>query len=142
MFQSTLAITGERAQKPGVSASDITAFQSTLAITGERAQNRVAGSAPAASFNPRSPLLASEPTHNPPHTGETNVSIHARHYWRASLGQALGQVAQALFQSTLAITGERAHFCRRLTISSAVFQSTLAITGERAAPRNRGGASW
>ena len=85
-----------------------TVFQSTPAITGERADDLVAVAVREMSFNPRPPLLASEPGRRVDPVPRPGVSIHARHYWRAS---PLASDAPALvfaFQSTPAITGERA----------------------------------
>ena len=134
MFQSTPAITGERALMMPVAVGGGKMFQSTPAITGERAPPSLP-SVPAsgsASFNPRPPLLASEPLNVREHIYLVDVSIHARHYWRASPrcpacprpGQPVSiharhywraspplpvaSIAPPLFQSTPAITGERA----------------------------------
>ena len=108
-------------------------------------------------FNPRPPLLASEPCCGRRCVGCSVVSIHARHYWRASPGAWPTGLIDHKFQSTPAITGERARFdapddCgwhivsiharhywraspshRDDTPNVTRFQSTPAITGERAA---------
>ena len=63
------------------------------------------------------------------------VSIHARHYWRASLDRKTQYVSDKMFQSTPAITGERAGSTARLIGPASPFQSTPAITGERAGKR-------
>ena len=85
MFQSTLAIAGERATSPARHAGRASAFQSMLAIAGERARvRRVPVLRANACFNPRSPLLASEPTARRRPAALDRVSIHARHCWRAS----------------------------------------------------------
>ena len=110
----------------------------------------------ARSFNPRPPLLASEPANNridpaqvtfqstPAITGERAaisfitppwrciVSIHARHYWRASLTIKWASPFLVVFQSTPAITGERARGPQWGHAWDCKFQSTPAITGERA----------
>ena len=83
-------------------------FQSTPAITGERAPTFSAPFSLPASFNPRPPLLASEPPPQREAPERRQVSIHARHYWRASRGPALTPGDSKWFQSTPAITGERA----------------------------------
>ena len=83
-------------------------------------------------FNPRPPLLASEPARLNGARAGANVSIHARHYWRASLEVGRTCSASARFQSTPAITGERAPTVTPKTPSPKEFQSTPAITGERA----------
>ena len=58
-------------------------FQSTPAITGGRDHPRAGFPASWASFNPRPPLLAGETKGTPMTQPSTDVSIHARHYWRA-----------------------------------------------------------
>jgi len=59
-------------------------FQSTPAIAGGRTErHRDQASAPA-SFNPRPPLLAGEPHVGAEMHGVMDVSIHARHCWRAN----------------------------------------------------------
>ena len=136
-------------------------FQSTPAITGERASILVTRSVTMACFNPRPPLLASEPHNNQRCAHFTKVSIHARHYWRASRTTTGLTTPVKQFQSTPAITGERAdalreqrqqievsiharHYwraslCSEVAFSSTVrFQSTPAITGERATCGLRG----
>ena len=109
LFQSTPAITGERALGPNASRSRLQAFQSTPAITGERAEliQQVVATGEV-SFNPRPPLLASEPILPMPSDFAPMVSIHARHYWRASHVVLDGSNCSDVFQSTPAITGERA----------------------------------
>ena len=132
-------------------------FQSTPAITGERAKAAHRLIFVLHCFNPRPPLLASEPLVVDFDCLETLVSIHARHYWRASPKCRALIEARNKFQSTPAITGERAG--RRDVLQPAngcfnprppllaseprcgrsekhvsmLFQSTPAITGERAA---------
>ena len=61
-----------------------------------------------------------------------HVSIHARHYWRASLVLLVRLDNHCAFQSTPAITGERAMVARAGVFAARLFQSTPAITGERA----------
>ena len=84
-------------------------FQSTPAITGERAWRRCENTSCCCGFNPRPPLLASEP-----------------------LSIMINTVAECKFQSTPAITGERAGVKGSAVAAAGVFQSTPAITGERA----------
>ena len=107
-FQSTLAITGERAAPRARNAGAVGGFQSTLAITGERARSKTGPRLTASCFNPRSPLLASEPKMLCLDQRGQDVSIHARHYWRASRTGSCYTGRIAWFQSSLAITGERA----------------------------------
>ena len=108
LFQSTPAITGERAHNTGRAVIVDNWFQSTPAITGERAIN---------SFYQSGLLELFQST--PAITGERAavriliylgviVSIHARHYWRASQQRMPEAIPPDLFQSTPAITGERA----------------------------------
>ena len=108
MFQSTPAITGERAWGSDKEYGLKWLFQSTPAITGERAASRMAPCGLGARFNPRPPLLASEPDTTALVEEYDNVSIHARHYWRASRREAAHRVGHRAFQSRPAITGERA----------------------------------
>ena len=84
MFQSTPAITGERAANQLQAGVGVPRFQSTPAITGERAYIQASITWVMCGFNPRPPLLASEPAHAGRLGCDRAVSIHARHYWRAS----------------------------------------------------------
>ena len=84
MFQSTPAITGERAANQLQAGVGVPRFQSTPAITGERAYIQASITWVMCGFNPRPPLLASEPLISSLVAATTTVSIHARHYWRAS----------------------------------------------------------
>ena len=113
-----------------------------------------------ACFNPRPPLLAGEPWRCGRVAGVRQVSIHARHYWRASpkdapnsatylhvsiharhywrasrAGSDIAKPDQREFQSTPAITGGRASVKAKVAQHYAQFQSTPAITGGRAASR-------
>ena len=114
-FQSTPAITGERARIADAQRIADAEFQSTPAITGERAVQNTVAAPRASSFNPRPPLLASEPFHLLRGTSLIIVSIHARHYWRASRRHGMHGVPPFQFQSTPAITGERAPSRARVT---------------------------
>ena len=110
-------------------------------------------------FNPRPPLLAGEPAIPQFAISSYEVSIHARHYWRASHGKIKAWALLNVFQSTPAITGGRArpdrhrrygdhrvsiharHYWRAslggagMSIARDLFQSTPAITGGRAVDR-------
>ena len=59
------------------------------------------------------------------------VSIHARHYWRARLSWAARPLAVLMFQSTPAITGGRDWRQPHAALQRNRFQSTPAITGGR-----------
>ena len=83
-FQSTPAITGERAHPRRFTRTQSKTFQSTPAITGERAMPDWVFILTVTCFNPRPPLLASEPPGQLQAGLSYAVSIHARHYWRAS----------------------------------------------------------
>ena len=75
-----------RASRAGIAAQfALRRFQSTPAITGERAPTGCGLTRSTPCFNPRPPLLASEPGYNAFLQALAAVSIHARHYWRASL---------------------------------------------------------
>ena len=83
LFQSTPVITGGRNAKGVKLDGEKRAFQSTPVITGGRnARRRYCQSC-------------------------TDVSIHARHYWRAKLDGEGSAYALGLFQSTPVITGGR-----------------------------------
>ena len=110
VFQSTLAITGERAAMGAFEAPTTVSFQSTLAIAGERAVARLAArtATRAVSIHARHCWRASR-RKGTEGTGGQAVSIHARHCWRASPDPADPQQwDEDEFQSTLAIAGERA----------------------------------
>ena len=137
-------------------------FQSTPAITGERAfrlsewfglwcrfnpRPPLLASEPAISarsdpglggFNPRPPLLASEPRLSAPRFGafvfQSTPAITGE---RAIRGAVMWR-ADGLFQSTPAITGERALLVAVALDHPFGFQSTPAITGERAMRRSQG----
>ena len=85
-------------------------FQSTPAITGGRARVARRRAEVSGCFNPRPPLLAGEPALFCRVLAHTVVSIHARHYWRASRRPGYCRPSGMLFQSTPAITGGRAVF--------------------------------
>ena len=109
LFQSTPAITGERAAIARCLALSTNEFQSTPAITGERAHPHSVWTAKEERFQ-STPAITGERACR--YRGATrplaSVSIHARHYWRASHRWAVGLQGDTLFQSTPAITGERA----------------------------------
>ena len=60
-------------------------FQSAPAITGGRSGHRCAICGRHRCFNPRPPLLAGDPDQRAALSKDTEVSIRARHYWRAIL---------------------------------------------------------
>ena len=84
-------------------------FQSTPAITGGRAADVRQATAGPERFNPRPPLLAGEPARTAGSALVERVSIHARHYWRASRVRIWSTHDGVEFQSTPAITGGRAN---------------------------------
>ena len=134
-FQSTPAITGGRAGTWSSIVLDDFEFQSTPAITGGRALAQLTGSVVldvsihARHYWRASPLEAQQLE------APLAVSIHARHYWRASLRPRVAQVVTGMFQSTPAITGGRASAAGSSLALTIGFQSTPAITGGRAAAR-------
>ena len=82
-------------------------FQSTPAIAGERCDLPGTECATTAGFNPRPPSLASGARRRPCLRLGREVSIHARHRWRAVLSSARRFASPRTFQSTPAIAGER-----------------------------------
>ena len=132
-FQSTPAIAGGRTRTSNRLKECYQTFQSTPAIAGGRTPQCLCCPAPVfVSFNPRPPLLAGEPrisqapvslwhgfNPRPPLlAGEpalsrdasviaAEVSIHARHCWRANPRDGVKNGIPRLFQSTPAIAGGR-----------------------------------
>ena len=107
-------------------------FQSTPAITGERAELAGGGARAPGRFNPRPPLLASKPcvaarTSVPSRFQSTPAITGERAPIDANVIHGL-----PVFQSTPAITGERASLSMVGLPAMILFQSTPAITGERA----------
>ena len=108
VFQSTPAITGERASPWCRSLRRGKSFNPRPPLLASEPPRDPRDRAALRGFNPRPPLLASEPVQRCRLDVVGDVSIHARHYWRASpAGQAAGK-RLSVFQSTPAITGERA----------------------------------
>ncbi len=110
------------------------------------------------SFNPRPSLLAGEPgmtivvpvailfQSTPVIAGGRtqmgmqpgvwrNVSIHARHCWRANRAMPRGSVHCGLFQSTPVIAGGRTSKWGCNQVSGVMFQSTPVIAGGRTCQR-------
>ena len=124
-------LAGEPAITPG-SAACVIGFQSTPAITGGRADEQGVDGSAGRCFNPRPPLLAGEPITASKPLVQFGVSIHARHYWRAS-------PARSTPARTMGIVSIHArHYWRASRHAAAPgcrgqgFQSTPAITGGRA----------
>ena len=158
-FQSTPAITGERASRARVGRQRPPCFNPRPPLLASEPALAMAAASSLPCFNPRPPLLASEPPGrrcrrpglpvsiharhywraSRPLTLRSilagRVSIHARHYWRASHHRPFGRIRRTWFQSTPAITGERAWRGFRRCCRIGLFQSTPAITGERANAR-------
>ena len=88
-------------------------------------------SAPGRRFNPRPPLLAGEWSPTTPAPGPENVSIHARHCWRANGTGSRSASSTRRFQSTPAIAGGRMRSPPGTWCSLPRFQSTPAIAGGR-----------
>ena len=87
-----------------------TLFQSTPAIAGGRIAVMMAARwCSGLCFNPRPPLLAGESQHLARRSSARNVSIHARHCWRANPRAMAGVEQSTEFQSTPAIAGGRIH---------------------------------
>ena len=83
LFQSAPAITGGRFDQRAATCSGFHLFQSAPAITGGRFFNALAQPYFIRGFNPRPPLLAGVSPSVVPYGDDLEVSIRARHYWRA-----------------------------------------------------------
>ena len=83
LFQSAPAIAGERDGLASLPSMSNARFQSAPAIAGERDAEWWTMSACAGCFNPRPPLLASVTQGLPVLSPLPQVSIRARHCWRA-----------------------------------------------------------
>ncbi len=86
LFQSTPAIAGGRIDLRVAPFPMDTSFQSTPAIAGGRISLLCGLCQRSSCFNPRPPLLAGESFPYVPFWGFREVSIHARHCWRANRG--------------------------------------------------------
>ena len=95
MFQSTPAITGGRDRASEAFASSWLWFQSTPAITGGRDAGAARSWPGRCRFNPRPPLLAGETRRWTCDVQRKDVSIHARHYWRARHHRDRSHVARS-----------------------------------------------
>ena len=106
-FQSTPAIAGGRMPSAQGLNRSPRRFQSTPAIAGGRMpihRRQVPGHP---RFNPRPPLLAGEWRCVVVNAYVAQVSIHARHCWRANGASFWSPPCRAWFQSTPAIAGGR-----------------------------------
>ena len=115
-------------------------FQSTPAIAGGRMRLCRACRGPCGSFNPRPPLLAGEWRQGVAGRGRREVSIHARHCWRANEALARLVSCSQKFQSTPAIAGGRMRILRPALPAGRQFQSTPAIAGGRMPEKSDAGA--
>ncbi len=106
-FQSTPAIAGGRTIFGHRHHINRNLFQSTPAIAGGRTLFSGRHSAIFNCFNPRPPLLAGEPSDIVDMMRCPDVSIHARHCWRANQDQFEQVRLGNVFQSTPAIAGGR-----------------------------------
>ena len=93
----------KRARRPGRKSP----FQSAPAIAGGRCLPPDSWVAAALSFNPRPPLLAGDAFHLRNLAQAHDVSIRARHCWRAMLPCTTQRAHSAGFQSAPAIAGGR-----------------------------------
>ena len=83
LFQSTPAIAGGRDDLSDLSTMPRSVFQSTPAIAGGRDFLNTRCHCDPQRFNPRPPLLAGETRFGLATAQHLEVSIHARHCWRA-----------------------------------------------------------
>ena len=131
MFQSAPAIAGGRCGKfPGI--SDLyTPFQSAPAIAGGRCSSNCTGIGTFTRFNPRPPLLAGDAAAGSGACLYCEVSIRARHCWRAMPASVQPRSARRSFQSAPAIAGGRCPSPTEPIAMIAKFQSAPAIAGGR-----------
>ena len=107
LFQSAPAIAGGRIWRLPVNSGSIQRFNPRPPLLagessiGTLAQLNVVG------FNPRPPLLAGESVQRVALSGPQNVSIRARHCWRANPGPDGSVSTKQRFQSAPAIAGGR-----------------------------------
>ncbi|OLP07168.1 hypothetical protein BLL52_1455 [Rhodoferax antarcticus ANT.BR] len=88
-----------------------------------------------ACFNPRPPLLAGEPYDPRNATTQWQVSIRARHCWRANLSRACAGVMVCWFQSAPAIAGGRTIVPQGLEVDLVCFNPRPPLlAGEPALP--------
>jgi len=111
LFQSAPAIDGGRSAPASASRPIRSMFQSAPAIDGGRSAREREACAQVCSFNPRPPSMAGDPRHVDIIAHSTEVSIRARHRWRAI------------------------HHCTPRCHPAPEFQSAPAIDGGRSQPR-------
>ena len=107
VFQSTPAIAGGRIKKPRISGAVVHRFNPRPPLLAGESAMRVAAVWRESCFNPRPPLLAGESCGQCILVLAHEVSIHARHCWRANLLLHGAPLSAGLFQSTPAIAGGR-----------------------------------
>ena len=108
-------------------------FQSAPAIAGGRMRRCWGRCSIPPCFNPRPPLLAGEYTRLRRFLEAYEVSIRARHCWRANFLAFMALTKMVVFQSAPAIAGGRIHFDPAVWIKANPFQSAPAIAGGRMA---------
>ena len=107
-FQSTPAIAGGRIGRQSFISRSMVSFNPRPPLLAGESPSSSASPSSQSGFNPRPPLLAGESLLDGLHAAvEIEVSIHARHCWRANLAshQDFGKIM--VFQSTPAIAGGR-----------------------------------
>ena len=100
-------------------------FQSTPVISGGRATQRIGQADLQLCFNPRPSFLAGEPSVEPARCGVGRVSIHARHFWRAS--PALSMTARAYEKVSI----HARHFWRASPVGTAMIHLIRASFNPR-----------
>ena len=106
-------------------------FQSAPAIAGGRCSRRPGSRPRCPCFNPRPPLLAGDAPALRASIAWWEVSIRARHCWRAMPRSFCTSSASSRFQSAPAIAGGRCPPAASRAAWSLVFQSAPAIAGGR-----------
>ena len=131
LFQSAPAIAGGRCAGLPTMPPICAMFQSAPAIAGGRCLSPFNGDTGERGFNPRPPLLAGDARSHCRRDPSQQVSIRARHCWRAMLRRDIATGAGRQFQSAPAIAGGRCDQRAAQAAESAAFQSAPAIAGGR-----------
>ena len=131
LFQSAPAIAGGRSCFCFDVGQRLIQFQSAPAIAGGRSLPLMDTALVMICFNPRPPLLAGDPPSRSKTLAGLDVSIRARHCWRAIPAVLAYLATPFLFQSAPAIAGGRSKITPAIEAELISFQSAPAIAGGR-----------
>ena len=131
MFQSAPAIAGGRCSAPAGRSTAGRCFNPRPPLLAGDAGDRHTAELRLFGFNPRPPLLAGDARRQRHHVFAGEVSIRARHCWRAMPSWATGSPVKSRFQSAPAIAGGRCHQHLTAEAMRHLFQSAPAIAGGR-----------